>query len=402
MPNAANINPSPPTTPLRIGFVVHTFHVGGLERCIARLANHLDRRYFQPLIFCLNKSSDAADWITCDDVEIVELRKKSGNDPRIVRRLAKELRRHSVHIAHSHNWGTLLETSIARRFAGVARHVHAERGMELEDLRAASMRTRLRGIATRWALNRTDAIVAVCDPVKRNLISRCGELRHKILVVPNGIDCPTKQPGAQTREELRRQLGLSPGATLLGSVGRLAAVKDFPTAVRAIAKLVAAKANVHFVLVGAGPEESEIKRVVKELNVGERVHLVGQQSDVAAWLEAMDIYLNVSLNEGMSQSVLEAMACGLPSVVTNVGSNSCLVGGDDPCGEVVPAGGSHQIAEAVKRLISNPALAEKFRGNAEQRFHDKYRVDQMVRMYENIYMKMFGITHSLETTAVSR
>lgn len=379
--------------PICVAYVVHTFHVGGLERCIARLVNHLDRRFFQPIVFCLGKNSDAANWIWQDDIPIIELNKRSGNDPSVIRRFARELRKNRVQIVHSHNWGTLVETSLARRLAGTPRHVHAERGMELEDLESHGMRTWLRGLATRWALNHADAVVSVAESVRNHLMSRCGHLNLPVEVIPNGVDPPRLRPESPSRKTLRDSLNVPEDGILLGSVGRLAPVKDFTTAVHATRDLLSRGTNCHFVLVGDGPERAQIEGEVRKSELQDRFHLVGKQSDVGAWLRAMDVYLNVSLNEGMSQSVLEAMSWGLPLVVTDVGENRALVGGPPPCGLCVPAESSQAVSQAVHDIISDESRRKDYSRNARICYESKYQIDTMIRAYEQLYFRMSsGVT----------
>ena len=370
-----------------VAYVVHTFHMGGLERCISRLANHLDRRQFRPLIICLAKNSDAAGWIERDDVKFVELHKRPGNDPLIVRRFARALRAENVDVVHSHNWGTLVETSVARRLARVPVHVHAERGMEIEDIEIRGLRSRARGMAMRWALNRADAIVAVAESVRGRLYERCGKLRRPVDIIPNGVDPPRRHSVSPTREELRRRLGIDAATVVLGSVGRLVRVKDFPLAVRATAELVRAGEDVHLVLVGDGPERETIAGEAAREGIAARVHLVGQQSDLAAWHAAMDIYLNVSLNEGMSQSILEAMASGLALVVTDVGDNRPIVDGPSACGLVVLPGRADELAGALRQVVVDGALRARLAANAKNRFLEKYQVASMVAAYESLYAR---------------
>ena len=140
--------------PMRVAYVVCTFETGGLERCIARLCSHLDRDRFRPMVVCLSRSGAAADWIERDDVPIVELGKRAGNDPLLVRRLARTLKEDRVDVVHSHNWGRLVETSLARRWAGVPVHVHAERGTLMGDLNGGGLRSRLRAAVAAWRLMR--------------------------------------------------------------------------------------------------------------------------------------------------------------------------------------------------------------------------------------------------------
>ena len=118
----------------RVAYVVYRFDVGGLERCVANLCNHLDRERFQPMVVCLERSGSAAAWLERDDVEVVELHKRAGNDLGVVRRLARVLKDRNVHVVHSHNWGTLVETAAARRevCAEVAPDRHVRRALAVE------------------------------------------------------------------------------------------------------------------------------------------------------------------------------------------------------------------------------------------------------------------------------
>ena len=376
------------TKPQTIAYIVHTFDMGGLERCIARLANGLDRSRFRPIVVCLNRNGDAANWIQRDDVPIIELHKRSGNDWRVIPRLASALREHGVDVVHSHNWGTLLETTLARRLAGVPIHVHAERGMELAALQVNGFRGRMRERIGDWARRRANSVVCVAESLRDRLVARRAVKEDVIRVVPNGVDLAMDERPSVARKRIRKQLGITPDVKLIGSVGRLAPVKNFVMAVDAVAGLVRSGHDVHLVLVGAGPCRDELAARVRELGVEDKCHLVGQQSDVASWLAAMDIYINTSLFEGMSQSILEAMAAGLPMVVTEVGDNGLLVRGDEPCGRVVPSEETALLGSALQDTIENEAERRKFAENARTKHARRYSLDTMVRTYEELYTRL--------------
>jgi glycosyltransferase involved in cell wall biosynthesis len=389
-------NSAGPESRLRIAYVVHTFHVGGLERCVARLVNRLDRSRFQATIVCLHRNGRAAEWIDRDDVPLIEIHKRNGNDPLAVGRLARVLKELRADVVHSHNWGTLVETALARRWARVPVHVHAERGTLLGNVDGRGLRTRVRGACARWAMNRADCVITVAESVERRLIDRCGRLRVPVRRIPNGVDAPAVADPEAERAALRRSLGVAPGAIVLGSVGRLVPVKDFGTAIDAVAQLEARETDwqsglrsgdVHLVLVGDGPERGALEALAERRHVADRVHLVGQTSEVGKWLAAMDVYLNVSLSEGMSQSLLEAMAMGLPTVVTDVGDNAALVSGPAACGLVVPSGEAAVVAEAIARLLAGPNRRAELGENARARHAARYGVDAMIRTYEDLYWR---------------
>jgi len=379
------------TTPqnrLRVAYVVHTFEMAGLERCIARLVNHLDDSRFRAIIVCLDRNSDAAAWLTRDDIPIVELHKRRGNDPLAIRRLAGTLRKYEVDIVHSHNWGTLLETALARRWARVPVHVHTEHGLAFGDQIISGWRRRLRRQAARWALRRVDAVVAVAEQVQRRLTARFGYPAENVRVITNGVDpLPNGREQVQ-RGRVRKELGIPAWALVVGSVGRLVPVKDFATAIDAVARLVRQDIDAHLLLVGDGPQRNSLAAEAEAAEITPRVHFAGRQADVVPFLAAMDVYVNSSLSEGMNLSILEAMAAGLPLVVTDVGQSASLVGGEGAGGLVVPPQAPDRLAGALEELLDNPDMRRQFGRRARQEFQRHYSTQRMVDQYQILYSKL--------------
>jgi sugar transferase (PEP-CTERM/EpsH1 system associated) len=374
--------------PLRLAFVVHTFDFGGVERCIARIVNGLDSTRTEPLIVCLNRNGDAAQWIARPHVPILEIGKRSGNDLKAVRRLARVLREQRVDIVHSHNWPTLVETMVARRWAGVPVHVHAEHGLIFDDRDASRWRSALRWRLARWALRRTDAVVAIARSVRDRLVSHAGLAPESIHWIPNGVDPQNTEGNRRQREALRASLGIGPGDWAVGSVGRLAPVKDFATAIEAVRRLAAQGIDVHLVLVGDGPSRESLAAEAARHGLQERVHLVGQQLDVSPWLAALDVYVNSSVSEAMNLGILEAMSAGLPCAVSDVGDNAWLVEGEEGCGRcglVVPPSSPERLAEALGTLLADASLREDCGLWARRRFTERFSTGVMVRQYEDLY-----------------
>lgn len=374
---------------IRVAYIIHTFDIGGLERCVTRLVNHLDKSRFCPVVVCLHRSGDAAQWIQTERIPIIELGKRPGIDLRVIGRLARLLREHVIDIVHSHNWGTLVETAIARRLASVKCHIHAERGMELRDIKVNSWRRKLRGNCMRWSFTQADAVIAVAESVRQRVSQRCGFPIQRVRVIPNGVDSSPKKRNSNVREELRRSINILPNAVVVGSIGRFVPVKDFATAVEAIKQLIQRGHDVHLVLVGDGPLRQSITDQIQGENVGGRIHLVGKQQNIWDWLSVMDVYVNSSLNEGMSQSLLEAMAAGLPSVVTDVGDSAAIVGGEKPFGLKVRPSDATALADVLKQLVEQPQRRKELSKNALIRHHSIYNVETMVRRYEALYNQLY-------------
>ena len=374
---------------IRVAYIVNSFAMGGLERCVARLVNGLDPQVFETTVICLSETGAAEHWIERPDVSIVELHKSGRNGLGMIRRLAHELRNRRIDIAHSHNWATLIETSVARKWAKTPVHVHAQRGMFFHGKEDGRVKNTIRRAATRWATNRADCLVVVADAVRDYWLKEFGRGRVPIELITNGVDVPDYDHNCETAKRLRAELNIGPRDFVIGSVGRLVPVKSFETLVEAASRLRSRGHNhVHVVLVGDGPERGTLSQLAQSTQIGDRFHLVGEADNVGDWLKTMQLYVNCSLSEGMSQSILEAMAMGLPMVVTDAGANRVLVNGSDGCGDVVPCGNAEAFADAIERYVLSPELCRTRSAGALARHTAHYAVGRMLDEYAQLYRKL--------------
>ena len=380
----------PPTTDdrVKVAYIVYGFQMGGLERCVAHFVNHLDRNRFQPLIVCLGENGSAQEWITTSDVEIVALQKREGNDLRVVKRLAEVLRSRSVDVVHSHNWGTLVETVLARRWAKVPGHLHAEHGQELDAMKIRGMKKRLRGIVRRWALSQADTVVVCADSVRDRVAEQCGFPHNRMQFIPNGVDRPRSVAASSQRAVIRQQLGIQPSDIVIGSLSRLVPVKNFPTAIESISLAVRQDQRLHLILVGEGPETENLRICASSAGVAKHVHFVGRQDNVADWLETMDIYLNSSISEAMNMAILEAMSAGVPVIATDVGDNAALLNADDSCGLIVPAANAKRMSKAILQLSGDEEMRTSISRQASARYDALFTRDRMVKAYSDAYQEI--------------
>jgi len=361
--------------------------MGGLERCIATLANRLDRLAFQPTIVCLNRNGSAAPWVQAADVPFCELHKRAGQDPSLVWRLSHWLRRERIDLVHTHNWGTLMETCLARRWAGVSGHLHAEHGLELNDLQMPAWKKWLRKIATRWAYRRLDRVVTVSRALQERVQTELSCPPDKCEFISNGVESPSGLTDS-SRSEIRAQLGLPRNAWMFGSVGRLAPIKHFDLALRALQRLRQQGTPAYFCLVGDGPERNALVALAEQLNVTEFVRFVGAQTNIGAWLSAFDVYLNCSLSEGMSLSIIEALAAGKPVVVTDVGESARLA---SETGLVVPSDDLTTLTDALNTMQRQPELCQRLSQRARETYLASFAPERMVAAYERAYRHVLRI-----------
>lgn len=374
----------------RVGFVVHTFDMGGLERYICHLLNHLDRSRFEPSLVCLGRNGTASSWLSVTDVPILELGKAPGNPgPRFLRQVRDTFRSSRLELVHSHNWGTLVETAVAASLAGRLVHVHSERGTVLGGSKACSLWRRKINSWVLWAtLSHCDAVLAVDKSVAARVEAHCGFRHDRIEVIPNGVPRPACADPTEARARIRQTLGIQPHEPLLCALGRLVPVKGYDLLISAVAEARKRIPQLHLVFVGGGELQETLRSQTRLEGLESAVHFAGRQTQIGDWLAASDVFVNSSRSEGMSQAIVEAMTFGLPLVVTDVGGNASLAGGGDPCGLIVPAEDSAALAGAIVRMVLDNDLAKACSRAAEERARSCFSLPAMVRRYEDLYSKL--------------
>jgi len=383
---------------IAVAYVIHSMQIGGAERSVARLINALDQQRFRPLVICLTQSGPAAGWIESADVPVIEIKKQAGVDPKALRRLSRTMLDYQVDVVHSYNWGTLMESAWARRQAKTPVHVHAERGSVLGAAEIRGLRMRLRGRVAGWLMRRCDAVVTNAHSVARRIEVRCGYSSEHVQVIPNGIEVPGGLLSPDQVQVRRRELGIGERAVLLGSVGRLVPVKGFDLLIEALHRLLSGGGDYHLLLVGDGPQREKLQGLARELRISDRVHLVGHQDEVGQWLSLLDIYLNTSHSEGMSQSLVEALAAGRPSIATNVGDAAVVLGEDGGCGRLIPADDIPSIVSAVESLMPGNlrALMGKY---ASERHATLFSAPAMSARYAAVYERL--LMHNIRSKSTT-
>lgn len=366
----------------RVAYLAHSFRAGGIERCIVNLVNNLDRERFDPLIICLTESGDSANCVV--DTPIFEIGKKRGWDNKAIGELARVLKSQKVSVLHSHNWGTLIEGSLARGRAGVPVHLHTEHGQGLHENIRGPKRL-LRKWASAWAFRRLSTLSACAKCVAPLIEARSGFPANQILYLPNGVPNPLGRFDGVDRSHFRATLGISDRAVVIGSTGRLVPVKGFELAIEATAKLACHAREIHLVLVGDGESRPDLKDLAESLGIGNRVHFVGYQNDVGPWLKMFDLFLNTSKSEAMSLSVLEAMAVGLPIVAGDVGDNRDMVLGHEMCGRILESRDVSSLAESIIAVVSDSALAKQYGENARRVYEQHFSIRAMVNLHDEVY-----------------
>lgn len=368
--------------PIRVGFVMHWMRVAGAEMLVDRMIRDLGPQII-PTVICLDEIGPLGEQLSREGVEVVCVERRPGRDLRAAWRIAKLVRSRQIEILHAHQYTPFFYSAIARLLGGWrARLIFTEHGRHFPDHVSP-----LRRFANRHVFSRfPDRINAVCRFSADAVRDVDGFRRQPIQVIYNGVD-PTEFRPATDRPALLRELGLLPDRKYVVTVARFHPIKDHSTLLTAFARVARQLPDVDLLLVGDGPLRPELEAQATELGIVDRVQFWGVRRDVARILQAADLFVLPSISEAASLTLLEAMACGCPVVVTDVGGNPEIVReGID--GLRVPRGDSTAMAAAIERLAADSAQREAFGVSARQRICDVFdqsaAIQQFARLFEEL------------------
>jgi sugar transferase (PEP-CTERM/EpsH1 system associated) len=295
-------------------------------------------------------------------------------------RLARIMREYRPHIVHTRNWGAI-EAVAAAKLAGVPVVIHSEHGYEVDMFAGLPMRRRL---FRRAAYAMADAIFAVTREL-RDFHARQAWVRpERIGVMYNGVDTQRFTPSPESRVAMRKELGLPSDSFVIGAVGRLVPIKDHQTRLKAAALVSKNGIDARVLLVGSGPERDRLQ-LLSASSLEGRVCFAGDSSRVPELLNAMDVFVLPSLNEGMSNTLLEAMACGLPALATNVGGNPEIIE-NNVNGCLFTPGDTAWLTEKLQVLARNPALVHQLGTAARNHAIETFSLSRMLESYRSFYL----------------
>lgn len=365
-----------------IAHIIHKLDYGGLENGVVNLINRMPAEDWRHCIICMTDFTDFRKRIQRPDVEVIALHKPEGKAWGTYARLWRELRRLRPDIVHTRNLAAL-EGQVPAFLAGIGGRVHSEHGWDIADLNGSNSKRRLLRQLIRPFVGQ---YIGLSRDIEHYLRDAIGVAPARLAQIYNGVDDARFSPQGET--------AVTPWGErevfVFGTVGRAQAVKDQLTLVRAFAALISrfpqARQNARLVIVGDGPLLPRLQELVEQADLGELVWLPGSRDDIPALMRAMDVFVLPSLAEGISNTILEAMASGLPVVATAVGGNPELVEAGTS-GALVPAGDVAQLADTLARYWQEPALARQQGQAARKIIENRFSMQRMVDQYVAVYRK---------------
>lgn len=366
-------------THCHVAHILYRFAVGGLENGMVNLINRLDPAYYRHSIVCLESCDhEFAARLQTDNVEIFELNKREGHDPGLYRRCYTLLRRLRPTHLHTRNIAAL-EMQASGILARVPYRIHGEHGWDVHDFNGSNPRYRWLRRVLGTGVHR---FVALSRDLQNYLVQRVSIPPRKVVRICNGVD----------HEKFRPRAGEHAAATVtFGTAGRMKTVKNQKALCEAFTALLARRpdlaARVRLVLVGDGPLRADCEAHVAAAGARGRVIFAGETDDVASAMRDMDVFVLPSLTEGISNTILEAMASGLAVVATDVGGNAELVD-DGVTGVLVPAADVAALSAALERYADDGNLRAAHGSGGRCRIEQHFTLERMVAAYDSLYREL--------------
>jgi sugar transferase (PEP-CTERM/EpsH1 system associated) len=368
-----------------VAHVVHRFDVGGLENGVANLINRMPAAEFRHAVVALTEVTAFRDRVARDDVSFHALGKGAGHGVKLYPRLLELFRTLRPAIVHTRNLAAL-EATVPAALARVPVRIHGEHGWDVADLVGSSRKYRWLRRMYRPFVHK---YVALSQGLESYLVGAVGVPRERVVRICNGVDTARFVPTSDgARTPIAGSPFNDPNLWVVGTVGRLQHVKDQVTLARAFVRALAitpgAAARMRLAIVGDGPLRAEVEDVLAKAHAAHLAWLPGERTDVPACLRGLDCFVLPSRAEGISNTILEAMAAGLPVIATDVGGNPELVD-DGTTGTLVPPEDPEALAREIVACFRAPRIAAA-RGRAgRQRAEQLFSLDGMVRRYGDLY-----------------
>lgn len=368
---------------IRVLHVVQSMETGGLENGIVNLVNHSNSDDFIVDILCLRAKGELAERIHNPNSQLFFDGNPHHGKLTAIKKVYQHCKSHNYDIIHSHGYATMLAAYIGGSLARCPAIINGEHG----TLYYASRKERL---VQRFLFNRMRLNLSVSSVLKNKICDLFAVSKEKFTTIINGVDTDKFQPSNSVDTSiniLANELDLNSEHIVIGSVGRLVEVKNYPSLIKAMAIVRDRYPNTKLFLAGEGPERNKLEPLISELALEQNVTLLGRRDDVPALMKLYDIFVLPSFSEGLSNTLLEAMASGTPVVASRVGGNGEIVA-EGISGYLYPSDDSQALSEVLVNLVADECKRTQMGRQARQHIEDNFSIASMVANYEATYLQL--------------
>lgn len=375
---------------IKILYVITGLSIGGAEKALLALVSHLDREKYSVIVCSLKTGGAIGEEMHKQGIKVMTLARGEKLKisiginfiPKILR-LARIIEKEKPQIIHTF----LFQANIATRFAAyiVRRKVVSRTPVVISSIRAYRQSM---GFGEMWynlfdrlTYRLTDKIISVSKGAKNYIVKQTGIDSRKIVVIHNGVDIDFYDPKIRGEKE---KYNLSKNSMVIGAIGRLCIHKGYKYLLRAAVKVIERFPDARFWIIGEGYLRKRLERESSLLGISKNVTFWGCRRDIPEMLSLIDIFVLSSLSEGLSNTLLEAMAMQKPVIATDIpGNDEVVTGGVD--GILVPPANRQKLAEAIISLIEDPDKAREIGEKARKKIIENFREKKMIQKTEAIY-----------------
>lgn len=374
---------------MRIAFIITGLSTGGAEMMLQKLLQNIDRKRFEPLVISMTSKGEIGPSIEALGIPVLALGMRRGiPNPMALLRLWRLLRGFKPDLVNTWMYHADLLGGLTARFAGCKQVIW---GLHHSNLSRAD--NKFSTLIVVWLCSFLSKYLPVgilsCSHRAKVIHVHAGYAKEKIHVIPNGFDLTKFAPELTARTSVRSELGLPPDTQLVGVVARYDPQKNHLGFLQAAAQVLSEMPRVHFVLAGTAvdSENHELQAAIAALpGLQPHMHLLGRRDDVPRLMAAFDVLASPSNGEAFPNVLGEAMACGLPCVVTDAGDSAEIVG---PTGRVVPVGDMPAFAMQLLEVLCLPAIERETLGlQARARVQAQYEIVHVAGQYQAFYERL--------------
>jgi glycosyltransferase involved in cell wall biosynthesis len=332
----------------------------------------------RPVVACLDAVGHLGEKLREEGYPVYFKNRKSGLDWRVIPWLRDIIRHEKIDVVHAHQYTPLFYTVPAAILSGRKKVVYTEHGRFYPDRKSWK-----RKIVNPILAHGVDHLVSISQATAEAMATYDNLPRRRIKVIHNGIDLEKLNPPVDLAAK-RREFGISEDSHVLGTAARLEEIKNLPMMLRVFKHVSMQRPDTVLLIAGEGSQTGKLKEMAAEFGIAEKVRFVGLRFDLSEIYKLMDVFLLTSFTEGISVTLLEAMASGVPAVVTDVGGNTEVVVIGET-GYVVPLDDDEAMVGKILRLLRDPELAKSFGACAQQRAKERFSFSGMISGYEGCY-----------------
>lgn len=359
--------------------VVLSLEVGGAEKLIYDMMRHPCFEKNKPIVCCLQKIGCLGEELTKQGFKVYFRERKKRFDVSIIFWLIEIMRNENIDVVHAHQYTPLFYSAPAARLAGAINVVYTEHGRLYPDVRRWK----------RWLFNpflalMVDHFVSISESTRQAMVKYDNFPLRRIEVIHNGADLSSMCPSIDLVAK-RHSLGIDEYFRIIGTAARLDCVKNLRMMLNVFKKILEHVPDVILLICGTGPQLKELESISQQLEIENSVKFLGLRNDLPEIYQLFEVFLLSSFTEGISITLLEAMATKIPVVVTNVGGNPEVVV-EGITGRLVPLNDVEKMADAVIELLENPEIAKAFGCSGRKRAAETFGFDNMLKKYISLYL----------------